>query len=111
MSGAPDGCLHRLAACTDSMWLTSTRQRGEGWLARSMNRRSIQGRHVRSLGRGRDDYGWCPRDGPVVPARRSVPLLDPHRIALTATSERPTRTVRESQHESSALMLPEDANN
>jgi acyl-CoA hydrolase len=30
---------------------------------------------------------------------------------LSATSERVTRTVRESQHESSALMLPEDANN
>src|SRR5919107_1235428 len=30
---------------------------------------------------------------------------------MTATSARPTRTVRESQHESSALMLPPDANN
>jgi acyl-CoA hydrolase len=30
---------------------------------------------------------------------------------LATTSHRITRTVRESQHESSALMLPEDANN
>ena len=30
---------------------------------------------------------------------------------MSATSERVARTVRESQHESSALMLPEDANN
>jgi acyl-CoA hydrolase len=30
---------------------------------------------------------------------------------VTATSTRPSRTVKESQHESSALMLPEDANN
>ncbi|HUQ83753.1 MAG TPA: acyl-CoA thioesterase [Gemmatimonadaceae bacterium] len=30
---------------------------------------------------------------------------------MTATSTRPSRTVSESQHESSALMLPEDANN
>ena len=30
---------------------------------------------------------------------------------MTATSTRPSRTVKESQHESSALMLPEDANN
>jgi acyl-CoA hydrolase len=34
-----------------------------------------------------------------------------HRTDLTDASDRPTRTVRESQHESSAFMLPQDANN